>query len=42
LLIGKNPEDRNEEQIKGINSSTFRITNMGRFDNITVKFYLAS
>jgi len=26
----------------GVNSSTFRITNMGKFDNIKVSFYLAS
>ena len=31
-----------KEKIMGVNSSTFRITNMGKFDNIKVSFYLAS
>ena len=41
LLIGKNPEEKDKEEIKGINSSTFKITNNGRFEN-EVSFYFAS
>lgn len=32
LLVGKNPEKRNDPDIKRINSSTFRISNQGKFD----------
>ncbi len=41
LLIGKNPEDRNTEEMKIRNSSTFRITNNGSFE-ADIKFYLSS
>ena len=41
LLIGKNPEDRNTEEMKIRNSSTFRITNNGSFE-ANVKFYFSS
>ena len=41
LLIGKDPSKKEEENIKGMNSSTFRITNNGKFE-ADVKFYFAS
>ena len=32
LLIGKNPNNRQDPAIKNINSTTFRISNQGKFD----------
>jgi hydrocephalus-inducing protein len=32
LLIGKNPEKRNDADIKKMNSTTFRISNNGKFE----------
>lgn len=32
LLIGKNPENKSDPEIKKVNSSTFRISNPGKFD----------
>ena len=32
LLVGKNPEKRDEEAVKKMNSSVFRITNNGKYD----------
>lgn len=32
LLIGKNPEKRQDPEVKRINSTTFRISNQGKFD----------
>ena len=41
LLIGKDPAKKDDENIKGMNSSTFRITNNGKFET-TINFYFAS
>jgi len=41
LLIGKDPAKKDDENIKGMNSSTFRITNNGKFES-DIKFYFAS
>jgi len=31
-LIGKNPDKKDEPEVKRINSVTFRISNQGKFD----------
>ncbi len=41
MLIGKNPEEKDEVAIKGINSSVFRITNNGKFKT-NISFHFAS
>jgi hypothetical protein len=32
MLIGKNVADKDETSVKNINSTTFRISNNGKFD----------
>lgn len=41
LLISKNPDKRNEPEIRKVNSYTFRITNSGKFDD-NIQFALMS
>ncbi len=41
LLISKNPEEKDSVEIKGINSSVFRITNNGKFKT-NISFHFAS
>lgn len=41
LLIGKNPEDKENDNLMALNSSTLKITNSGDYE-ADVKFYLSS
>lgn len=41
LLIGKNPEQRNQEKIKAVNGTFFQITNNGKYD-VDLSFALRS